>query len=63
VECIEKVTGATYELVPDPKLLRPADERLYAGNCDKIKALGWVEKYTYEQTVRDMIAYWRKKLA
>jgi len=63
VECIEKVTGVTYELVPDPKLLRPADERLYAGNCDKIKKLGWEEKYTYEQTVRDMIAYWRKKLA
>ncbi|MCQ2741755.1 MAG: GDP-mannose 4,6-dehydratase [Bacilli bacterium] len=63
VECIEKVMGVKYELVTDPKLLRPADERLYAGNCDKIKALGWVEKYTYEQTVADMIAYWRKKLA
>ena len=63
VECIEKVMGVKYEKVLDQKLLRPADERLYAGNCDKIKALGWEEKYTYEQTVRDMIAYWRKKLA
>jgi hypothetical protein len=33
--------GTKYELIRDPKLLRPADERLYAGNCDKIKALGW----------------------
>lgn len=63
IECIEKVTGVKYEVVQDPALLRPADERLYAGNCDKIKALGWVEKYTYEQTVADMIDYWRKKLA
>ena len=63
IECIEKVTGVKYERILDPKLLRPADERLYAGNCDKIKALGWEEKYTYEQTVADMIAYWRKKLA
>ena len=61
VECIEKVMGTKYELVQDPKLLRPADERLYAGNCDKIKALGWVEKYEYLDTVRDMIAYWKQK--
>ncbi|MBQ9457655.1 MAG: GDP-mannose 4,6-dehydratase [Bacilli bacterium] len=63
VECIEAVTGVKYELVQDPKLLRPADERLYAGDCTKIKALGWEERYTYQQTVSDMIDYWRKKLA
>ncbi len=63
VECIEAVTGVKYELVQDPKLLRPADERLYAGDCTKIKALGWEERYTYLQTVSDMIDYWRKKLA
>ena len=62
VECIENVTGVKYELVQDPKLLRPADERLYAGDCAKIKALGWEERYTYQQTVSDMIDYWRKKL-
>jgi GDP-4-dehydro-6-deoxy-D-mannose reductase len=62
VECIEKVMGTKYVLVQDPKLLRPADERLYAGNCDKIKALGWAEQYEYEDTVRAMIAYWRAKL-
>jgi GDP-4-dehydro-6-deoxy-D-mannose reductase len=62
IECIEKVTGVHYELVTDPKLLRPADERLYAGDSSKIKALGWSEKYRYEDTVRDMIAYWREKL-
>lgn len=63
VECIEEIMGVKFELVQDPKLLRPADERLYAGNCDKIKSLGWVERYTYKQTVSDMIDYWRKKLA
>jgi nucleoside-diphosphate-sugar epimerase len=63
VSCVEKVTGVHYELVHDPKLLRPADERLYAGDSGKIKALGWSEKLNYEDTVRDMIAYWRKKLA
>lgn len=59
IECIEKVMNRHFDLVEDPKLLRPADEHLYAGNCDKIKALGWCEKKEYEDTVRDMIVYWR----
>lgn len=62
VECIEQIMGVKYELVTDQKLLRPADERLYAGNCDKLKSLGWEEKYQYIDTVRDMIDYWEKKL-
>lgn len=62
VECIEKIMKTKYILVEDPKLMRIADEKLYAGNCDKIKALGWEEKYKYEDTVRDCIAYWRYKL-
>lgn len=63
VECIEKIMNVKYELVQDPKLMRIADEKLYAGNCDKIKELGWEEKYQYEDTVRDCIAYWRYKLS
>lgn len=59
VECLEQIMGVKYELVEDPKLLRPADEKLYAGNCDKIKALGWVEKYEYIDTVREAVNYWR----
>lgn len=62
IECIEEVTGKKFKLIRDQKLLRAADERLYAGRCDKIKALGWEEKLTYLDTVRDMINYWRKKL-
>jgi len=63
VECIEQYTGTKFTLVPDKSLFRPADERLYAGDCTKIKALGWEEKYTYAQTVADMVDYWRKKLS
>ena len=61
VECLEKIMGVKYELVQDPKLFRPADEPLYAGNCDKIKKLGWVEKYDYLDTVRAAVDYWRTK--
>ena len=61
VECLEKVTGRKFEVVPDPALFRPADEPLYAGKCDKIKALGWVEQYEYIDTVRAAVEYWRTR--
>ena len=61
VECLEKIMGVKYELVQDPKLFRPADEPLYAGKCDKLKKLGWVEKYDYIDTVRAAVDYWRNK--
>lgn len=61
VECLEKVTGKKFEVVPDPALFRPADEPLYAGKCDKIKALGWVERYEYIDTVRAAVEYWRTR--
>ena len=61
VECLEIIMNVKYELVQDPKLLRPADERLYAGNCDKIKELGWVEEYEYLDTMKDIVSYWQKK--
>ena len=62
IECLEKITGKKYVLVEDPALLRPADEALYAGKADKIKALGWVEQYQYQDTVQAAFDYWSKKL-
>ena len=59
VECLEQIMGTKYVLVQDPKLFRPADEALYAGKADKIKALGWVEQYQYIDTVREAVSYWR----
>lgn len=61
VDCLEKIMGVKYNLITDPKLLRPADEALYAGNCDKIKALGWIEEYQYIDTLKDIVDYWTKK--
>lgn len=61
VECLEKIMGVKYNLITDQNLLRPADEKLYAGNCDKIKALGWVERYQYFDTLKDIVNYWFEK--
>lgn len=63
VQMIEKQIGHELERKVDPVLIRPADERIIVGNVDKIKAdTGWKQNIPMEQTIADMLDYWRKKL-
>ena len=63
VSMIEKQVGHKFEIEVDPALLRPTDERIIIGNIDKLKAdTGWSQDIKMEQTVADMLDYWRKVL-
>lgn len=63
VAMIEKQLGHTFEIEIDPKLLRPTDERIIIGNIEKLKRdTGWKQQIPMEQTVADMLDYWRKVL-
>lgn len=63
VQMIEKQIGHELERKVDPVLIRPADERIIVGNVDKIKAdTGWKQTIPMEQTIADMLDYWRRKL-
>jgi len=43
----------------DPKRIRPRDNKLIVGSNRKIKDLGWNQKYLLEDTLKDMIDYWK----
>ena len=44
-------------------MLRPTDERIIIGNVEKLKRdTGWSQKISMEQTIADMLDYWRKTL-
>ena len=46
----------------DPKLLRPTDEPIIWADCTKLKqATGWEPAISLEQTIEDMLSYWRQK--
>jgi len=63
ITLIEKITGMTIEPYVDPALIRPQDEPVIYGNSEKlVRATGWEQKVPLEQTITDMIAYWRQKL-
>lgn len=62
VQMIEKQIGQELKRNVDPILVRPTDERIIVGNVDKIKAdTGWKQDITMEQTIADMLEYWRNK--
>lgn len=47
----------------DPALLRPADVTLQIPNVEKFtKATGWTPKYSFEDSVAQLLAYWRERV-
>jgi len=48
----------------DPGRLRPSDVPVLIGDAGKIEAaLGWKPSIPFEQTLRDLLSYWRARLA
>ncbi len=63
VKMIEGQIGHKFEIAVDPILLRPTDEKIIVGDISKIQRdTGWKQTIPMEQTVRDMLAYWRNTL-
>lgn len=63
VTMIEQQIGQRFEIEVDPVLLRPTDEKIIIGNVEKLKRdTGWSQKIKMEQTIADMLDYWRQKL-
>lgn len=65
-ECLEKMISLSkmrdkirYKV--DPKRVRPTELRLLIGDCTKFKKLtGWEPKISFEQTLKDILGYWRE---
>lgn len=63
IDAIEDEMGVKFELKVDEGLLRPTDEKIIIGDVKKIKAdTGWSQTIPLNQTIREMLAYWRKVL-
>jgi GDP-4-dehydro-6-deoxy-D-mannose reductase len=47
----------------DPARLRPSDVPVLIGDASKIeRAVGWKPEIPFEQTLRDLLAYWRRRV-
>ena len=64
IEILRKLVDCEFTLAQDPKLLRPSDESIIYGDSTKFKQdTGWRQEYPLEQTLEDMLSYWRYKLS
>lgn len=63
VNMIEKEIGFKFDIEIDNELLRPTDEKIIVGDVTKLKKdTQWCQMVSMEQTIKDMLDYWRKKL-
>jgi GDP-4-dehydro-6-deoxy-D-mannose reductase len=50
------------EIRQDPKRMRPSDVELLLGDGTKLRReTGWEPKYKFEQTMKDLLEYWRSR--
>jgi GDP-4-dehydro-6-deoxy-D-mannose reductase len=51
----------TVKVEPDPERLRPNDTPLLLGDPSRLRqATGWVPRIPFDQTLRDLLDYWRR---
>lgn len=64
LEILLSLATCEVKVETDPARLRPSDVQLLRGDASKLKAAtGWEPKYPIEQTLGDLMDYWRGRLA
>ena len=62
IPIIENKIGKRINIEHDPSLIRPTDEPIIFGDSTRLKnKSGWQQSYSLEQTIGDMIDYFRTK--
>jgi GDP-4-dehydro-6-deoxy-D-mannose reductase len=59
---LQRATRSDIVAEVDPNLLRPTDEPIIWADCTKLRlATGWEPAISLDQTIDDMLSYWRQK--
>ena len=63
VEMLLAMTDVPIEIRQDPARMRPSDVPVLQGDNTKfVKATGWLPSIPFEQTLRDILNYWRERV-
>jgi GDP-4-dehydro-6-deoxy-D-mannose reductase len=61
---LEQSTRKGIAVEVDPARLRPSDVMVLEGDSSKIrKAVGWEVEIPFEQTLKDLLTYWRERIS
>lgn len=59
LEGYRALAKVSVNVVPDPALARPLDQKVRIGDSTKLRALGWQPTHGLTDTLRSVIEYWR----
>lgn len=60
IDLMQAQLGIEVALHTDPQLLRPSDNQIIVGSCEKIRnAVGWEPTIALQQSVADILDYWK----
>ena len=60
---LSRSTIKNFSIETDPERLRPIDADLQIPSTEKFKAhTGWAPEITFEQTMNDLLDYWRSRI-
>ena len=63
LDTLINLTGLNIEVQVDPERLRPLDADLQVPDCTKfMKHTGWKPEIPFEQTMSDLLDYWRERV-
>ena len=61
IKTAENILGIKANIQVDKTRLRPNDAMFICGSSKKInEELGWFPKYSFEQTIKDIVTYWQQ---
>ncbi len=63
LDILLSIARAKVTVEPDPKRMRPSDVELLIGDPAKLeRETGWTRRYSFEQTMNDLLEYWRARV-
>jgi GDP-4-dehydro-6-deoxy-D-mannose reductase len=60
VEILKSSSKKPFEMIKDPKRLRPSDDPVLIGDNKKLRSLGWSPTIPLEKTIEDTLNFWRE---
>lgn len=63
LDSLLNMSRKTLKIQLDPSRMRPSDVEVLQGDCSKFKSqTGWKPEIPFEETMRDLLEWWREKL-
>jgi GDP-4-dehydro-6-deoxy-D-mannose reductase len=59
IEIFKSLSKKPFKRIQDPQRLRPSDDPILVGTNDKLKNLGWASKFSIEQSIDDILNFYR----